>query len=75
MPKKVLKKKEGKSAPQAQEVRPKAFLDLIAPAAVQFTTAHSSLSIVFCRIVVRSLLRLHSTIGSADGYRKRKINY
>ena len=31
-----------------------------------------SLSIGFCRIVIRTLLRLHSIFGSADGYRKRK---
>ena len=30
------------------------------------------LSISFCRIVVRTLLRLHSGFRSADGYRKRK---
>lgn len=40
MPKKVQKKKKGKTAPQAQEVRPKDFLDLIAPAAVKFNTDH-----------------------------------
>lgn len=40
MPKKIQKKKKGKTAPQAQEVRPKDFLDLIAPAAVKFNTDH-----------------------------------
>ena len=42
MPKKIQKKKKGKTAPQAQEVRPKDFLDLIAPAAVKFNTDHCS---------------------------------
>ena len=40
MPKKIQKKKKNKTELQGQETRPKAFLDLIAPAAVKFNTAN-----------------------------------
>lgn len=40
MPKKTQKKKKAKAARQPQEVRPKDFLDIIAPAAVKFNTDH-----------------------------------
>ena len=55
MPKKVQKKKKGKTAPQAQEVRPKDFLDLIAPAAVKFNTDHYICgSMYHCTLALRS---------------------
>ena len=54
-PKKVQKKKKGKTAPQAQEVRPKDFLDLIAPAAVKFNTDHYICgSMYHCTLALRS---------------------
>ena len=55
MPKKIQKKKKGKTAPQAQEVRPKDFLDLIAPAAVKFNTDHYICgSMYHCTLALRS---------------------
>ena len=55
MPKKVQKKKKGKTAPQAQEVRPKDFLDLIAPVAVKFNTDHYICgSMYHCTLALRS---------------------
>ena len=55
MPKKVQKKKKSKTAPQAQEVRPKDFLDLIAPAAVKFNTDHYICgSMYHCTLALRS---------------------
>ena len=55
MPKKVQKKKKGKTAPQAQEVRPKDFLDLIAPAAVKFNTDHYICGSMYrCTLALRS---------------------
>ena len=55
MPKQVQKKKKGKTAPQAQEVRPKDFLDLIAPAAVKFNTDHYICgSMYHCTLALRS---------------------
>lgn len=55
MPKKIQKKKKGKTAPQAQEVRPKDFLDLIAPAAVKFNTDHYICGSTYhCTLALRS---------------------
>ena len=55
MPKKIQKKKKGKTAPQAQEVRPKDFLDLIAPSAVKFNTDHYICgSMYHCTLALRS---------------------
>ena len=55
MAKKVQKKKKGRTAPQPQEVRPKDFLDLIAPAAVKFNTDHYICgSMYHCTLALRS---------------------
>ena len=55
MPKKTQKKKKVKTAPQPQEVRPKDFLDLIAPAAVKFNTDHYICgSMYHCTLALRS---------------------
>ena len=55
MPKKVQKKKKVKTASQPQEVRPKDFLDLIAPAAVKFNTDHYICgSMYHCTLALRS---------------------
>ena len=55
MPKKIQKKKKGKTAPQVQETRPKDFLDLIAPAAVKFNTDHYICgSLYHCTLALRS---------------------
>ena len=55
MPKKTQKKKKAKAAPQPQEVRPKDFLDIIAPAAVKFNTDHYICgSMYHCTLALRS---------------------
>ena len=55
MAKKIQKKKKGKATPQPQEVRPKDFLDLIAPAAVKFNTDHYICgSMYHCTLALRS---------------------
>ena len=55
MAKKNQKKKKVKTAPQLQEVRPKDFLDLIAPAAVKFNTDHYICgSMYHCTLALRS---------------------
>ena len=56
MPKKAQKKKKKvKTASQPQEVRPKDFLDLIAPAAVKFNTDHYICgSMYHCTLALRS---------------------
>ena len=55
MPKKIQKKKKVKTASQPQEVRPKDFLDIIAPAAVKFNTDHYICgSMYHCTLALRS---------------------
>ena len=55
MAKKNQKKKKVKTASQPQEVRPKDFLDLIAPAAVKFNTDHYICgSMYHCTLALRS---------------------
>lgn len=55
MPKKNQKKKKVKTASQPQEVRPKDFLDLIAPAAVKFNTDHYICGSMYrCTLALRS---------------------
>ena len=55
MPKKTQKKKKAKAASQPQEVRPKDFLDLIAPAAVKFNTDHYICGSMYrCTLALRS---------------------
>ena len=55
MPKKTQKKKKAKAARQPQEVRPKDFLDIIAPAAVKFNTDHYICgSMYHCTLALRS---------------------
>ena len=62
MAKKVQKKKKGKVTPQPQEVRPKDFLDLIAPAAVKFNTDH-----YICGSMYHCTLALRSYPATTDG--------
>ena len=55
MPKKAQKKKKTKATPQPQEVRPKDFLDLIAPAAAKFNTDHFICGSMYrCTLALRS---------------------
>ena len=55
MAKKVQKKKKTKAKTQPQEVRPKDFLDIIAPAAVKFNTDHYICgSMYHCTLALRS---------------------
>ena len=55
MPKKIQKQKKVKNTSQPQEVRPKDFLDLIAPAAVKFNTDHYICgSMYHCTLALRS---------------------
>ena len=55
MPKKTQKIKKVKNTSQPQEVRPKDFLDLIAPAAVKFNTDHYICgSMYHCTLALRS---------------------
>lgn len=55
MAKKTQKKKKGKATSQPQEVRPKDFLELIAPAAVKFNTDHYICgSMYHCTLALRS---------------------
>lgn len=62
MAKKIQKKKKGKATPQPQEVRPKDFLDLIAPAAVKFNTDH-----YICGSMYHCTLALRSYPATTDG--------
>ena len=61
MAKKTQKKKKGKATPQPQEVRPKDFLELIAPAAVKFNTDH-----YICGSMYHSTLALRSYPATTD---------
>ena len=55
MPKKNQKKKTGRTAPQAQEIRPKDFLDIIAPTAIKFNTDYYICgSMYHCTLALRS---------------------
>ena len=55
MPKKNQKKKAGRTAPQAQEIRPKDFLDIIAPTAIKFNTDYYICgSMYHCTLALRS---------------------
>ena len=61
MPKKAQKKKKTKATPQPQEVRPKDFLDLIAPAAAKFNTDH-----FICGSMYRCTLALRSSPAATE---------
>ena len=55
MPKKNQKKKKTKATPQPQEIWPKDFLDLIAPAAVKFNMDHAICGSMYrCTLALRS---------------------